>query len=518
MPVAPRDTFSISVFPDEPGGEELPPGNIGLPRTTTFGRIRHVARGAVSSPSFRTVGGWEARQSANGGYMAAAGRVSGKRLARPFSKINGGAEFRSYLDENDRILFAGIAKEPSLDGVWRVLQVDGHGTIPDRRPMNLFYADFDSYSDWHPAEGDPHHYADSDPNVHSGSDGMILFESTAGDVYATGDKACLVYAKPGQSITRVTGTFSQKPGAVDPEDFWETRLEASSFPTGVRNFVEIFDLSGADTYDFDVAMPGTEQIDFMMERTATGTSGGYWVHYTNLKIYGIAQAPTYTPSQAVRDVCSRLGISTEFVQESGGNILPMPSVLMTPRQVLDYAAMVMDWRWVIWDTGFGPVMDFGPWTTRRWRLLDPQKQFHPIALPRYRWVEAEYQWTSSITQTVRVASTDPTLPRENQDTYRIRTVMQNRDAALAACQQLIGYFSKPRQGGTARVFTVESAFGFEVPSGYVLAGDVVDVGGSELRLADHQISGEESQFTFQDDIHFEERVVSALLLGRTSTV
>lgn len=514
MPVAPRDSFSLTVYPDEPGGEP-PPGVAIQPRPVAFSRVRHVARGAVASPAFSVVGDWEARESANGGYMAASGKVPRARIAGPFRRVVGGAELRSYLDSDDQIVFAGVVKEPPLDGVWRLLQVDGHGSIPDRRPQNLFYADWDPYSSFHPAEGDPHHYADSDPNVHSGSDGMILFESTAGDVYADGDKACLVYARPGMAITRVTGTFHQKPGAVNPEDFWESRLEAAeSFPTGVRNAVETFDLSGADNYAFDVAMPGTEQIDFMMERTATGESGGYWIHYTDLKIYGIAQSDVFTPSQAVRDVCGRLGISTAMVQESGGNILPLPSVLMTPGQVLDYAALVMDWRWCIWDTGFGPVMDFGPWTTRRWRLLDPEKQFHPIALPRYRFVEAEFYWTGSITQTLRVASTDPTLPRENQDVYRIRTVLKDRPTALEACRRLVTYLSSVRQGGNARVFTVRDAFGFEVPSLYTRAGDVVDVGGAELRLADHQKYGDESQFVFQDDIHFEERVVSALNLGR----
>lgn len=485
-----------------------------------LGHIAHEISIAGASPDWpRVVADWEATETAPGGYESASGKVEASRvLARP-DLYRQGARWLSYLAETGECIFAGYLLNPAISGGVAQLAARGLGFLPDRQAGRLMYQSR-FYGDWVTADSDPYALTNGVFNYDSsgGKLGITLQKATTYNINTNGG---WVFGNPSGIYVSGVAATPQNLGRVaftmrGTDANFEWRLYVYTFPnTLIGQEPTTYVCNNGTAVDAVLTLAG-DVVWLRLHCLATNTPaadeilGVYGLRINGIAMGGGDTSPSYdvfTAGQVVRDIAGRLGLDTSMIDDLPQSILPLDSKQGTWASPMDYVDALTDQRWLVLNfNGQRDVMDHGSWTKRTWTITDPEAPVDLLPAEQFDAVYVPFAYpsgSSSGFSLVRYADAfgQPSpLPQENIfSDISLLDPFPDETTAQVFGQSVLGWLSKKRFAGSARLTEVKDSKDFRRSAHTVRAGDTIyTVEGIPMRIKSLSRRADGVTLTFDD--------------------
>lgn len=331
-----------------------------------------------------------------------------------------------------------------LDAEWEVLHIHAFagGT-------GLSTWDVDLLSGW--ASGGPHLSGDD-----AGSAGSWSGRPAPGLPSALTNTGDTSYLTPGQ------GGDHPWEGEVT-DNAWDFQPDILSTPEKPVNYIRI---------DAGIGHFGQDSGGSLTFADAPGTAVD--ITLSDIRVNGIAQGDHMSAGEIARDICTRLGLPTPYVDGGGWNVLPYVVDNQTAGDVLTYLATISNRRFRFLDSGARPYLEFGHYGDHRYTIADERQPVHPLPLERYDRVTVPVQVHGVDTVPVRAHLYPSPLPRRH-DYGRIELdqAFRSTDPAERFAEDLLDHLSTQRFGGDAELVEVTDENGTRRSARVLHAGDVL---------------------------------------------
>jgi hypothetical protein len=475
-----------------------------------------IGPNGTSSDNPAAFGDWRAEESSSLGMVGISGRIPVSTYDRAADVYRAGAEWPIFRKENGEMIGWGELTEPILHGDFVELAARGVAHRAEKEVQNLLFQSR-SYDDWAPAESEPHSYAVSthankhiDMQIRSG---RITWRPQKDYAFAGGEEHGAVFWEPDETLTRIAFTVKHDASAE-----WELVLKAANaYEDGVGDTLTeltTWDLGAvADGTAIDYTVTGHYDLLYLALRkvtTETPTDPPK-VHVTKLRVSANGADDDYTASDLVADLGARLGWDIENVQPSGQVIVPFRMERMTFREAFEYACLVTGWRAVARKAPSGTILEFGPWDTRVYTLVDPEATRNLVPLERFDRASVVARYAGgNATKVVRAIADPNPLPDPNPypQVIELPGRQPSVDQAEVIAQRVADFLAEPRYSGSATFSMVLDEFGIPQPANIVRAGDTLYDPSRGVRLKVDGLTRTQASVTatFLSSIPFIERL------------
>lgn len=269
-------------------------------------------------------------------------------------------------------------------------------------------------------------------------------------------------------------------------DSYKLELAIAVGPDGALNEVQSWSLDSDGPTSIDFTLP-RDKTDYDMiflrlsrkDGHVNKSSRKYRLSISNIRVNAIAKGDDYTTSDVVRDISARLDLHKREIEDEDTDVLPLDVTSSTFADALNTVALLDDDRWLILDRGNGPVMDYGAWDKRVWRVNDSQAQVDLVPIPRFNVVRVPFRGPGGVEDIAEVKAVPSPFPPGIFEYFDVPLddPLPPEDAARAFGQRVVDYFSESRAAGSARITRVEDDDGRSTFAHFMHAGDVVEVPG-----------------------------------------
>lgn len=430
---------------------------------------------STHTPPF--IGDFEATESASCGGDSLKGVIDEATYLKHPDVYRFGAQWFVYSGETADPDAWGRLTQPVISGGLVELSARGPAQLAEREVRSRLYQDR-GFSEWSPADADPHEYS-----MHKKIDvdlapGRAKFKPQKDVNYNGGEQAGVIRWQPGEALTRIAFRIRKS----EDDGGWELVLHGANTHENGEGAA----LTEITTWSLGAVNPDGTDIEY-------GISGNYdllrlglrkigaqtqadpprfWV--TKMRVNGVADGDFYDAADVVRDLCALLGWSDAEVDDTGINILPFRIDGESLRDVFDYCALISGYRAVARRLPARIVMDFGPWTRNVYSVLDPHQPRNLQAQTPYNRMEIVFTVAGSETvQSLMVeAEPDPlTYPSRTPEPLEIPYPVPNKEFARDIGQRIIDAFANPTPTGDFQITEVTDSNGIRRPAHVVRGGD-----------------------------------------------
>ena len=328
----------------------------------------------------------------------------------------------------------------------------------------------------------------------------INFKVAKNTRFHGGEASGVVFWAPQNPLSRIA--FTYRANRKEAENY-QLELCGTTGPSGDLNIIKTWNLtikdfrndaSVVDVNEERIKIEKTiphkyDQILLRLKRkegadTKKATKLKIWL--SDVRVNGIAETDDFTTSQVVRDIAARLGADDIMISDNGYNALPMDVQNASFADALTDVSLLVDWRWLFHDYGNGPIMDFQPWTGRRWQVHGADTTLDLVPLERYDKVRVPYRYQGGVRSYLEVSpdkDRDPLLKaRLNTYVLELDDPLPDRDTSEILGQHLANYLARKRAAGTATLATVIDERGSTISAHHVHAGDEITFNGVGITL------------------------------------
>ena len=421
---------------------------------------------------------WVANMVADGGYDSMSGTIPESVARANPGRITQEAPVAAYANGDVPIWYGHLVGDPQIEGGVARLEATGYNDRAKGASDRRLYQTMD-YSLYQDGGDPPMNFSPATEDIESEVRASSLWWKVVKDfAYSSGDYHPLAAWMSGAEVTRVAGdvVIGGPGGTVGDCDL---RIQSFTGPSGSRT--TIADLALSADFSFDETFDAPEDGVALGPRfNAPHTPGAsHQVRVRNLRANGIAVGDEMLTSEVAADIGRALGYDVSAVTVGGQNALPFDLQGSWADDGLSYLSLLDDWRWlVLHDAGRGPVLDYGPWDSRVWRVLRGQNAVPSLTpLPLYSQVVVKYQDSAGKPQQVSLMADPNPLAARGYDRvwYETLTDSQPDDTlATTVASTILSRVSAPRYSGSVDI--VGAALISGVGSAYsVRAGDTVDI-------------------------------------------
>lgn len=480
----------------------------------SLGRIFVEVTGPGGEIHHPTLDGFEAVNTAPGGFGPASGRISEATYKRHRDVYRQDARFVVYREANARCLNAGRIDAPVVSGGAVQISSRGHSIRAEREMEPVLYQSTDMGNAKVFQKPSTKWTTETSVMGLTGTEASLQFtrpKTTNGEVDG-GTEIILPFWR--QDVTRIAFRLQISPTSGTGALVRVLTSTANSLDTApalgsqVENWFAQPGTSGGFT-SLDVDLDLTLASELLSFPNAIGdnrgdpadTGIGYvypdmviihvgddellsgtaltrftQVTMSDVRINGVPAGDRFSPTELVLDIAGRMGMRLTDLEPSGYNILPYTiDDGGTYADPLDYAALIMGWRWLIRDTGHRALMEFGPWSTRTWQLASPWARLDVTGAEIYNAIRVPYRWADGdTTASHRVrADPDPLDHRSYFGKLALDQPAMNSENAEVLGQAVLRQLGRVRHAAQASVGEILGPNGHV--SGHELdAGDVLD--------------------------------------------
>lgn len=451
-------------------------------RYSGLGGLRHEFVGGGDSLALDVVGGFSAQGDAPGGFKSLSGELPREYVEKHKHIFTFGSTWRVRRKENGKVVAAGRVLDPGFEGDRAVLVARGWGTIAEVVATRLLYQSWD-YDQWTPANGDPHRMNNSKHIKLPGTDGKLMYEIAQDEVFEPGAnyplEAGYIFGAKDQPIHHLT--YRTHTSRDLPDNTYKWRVRKGHFPSNLQQDMTqdgiAFNVTDGVLTDRELSGSGYDMVRLNLCREFQGTeteATEVWV--TDVRVNGIAPGDHFSVADVVQDLCARLGVAPAQVQANGLNAMPFDMEDSPYGDALDSMSMLVDWRWLFFDNGTGPICDFGPWDTRTWVV--PEGSVYSISpLERYNGVSVPYRYGSGVTANQVVMCEPDPFPLGIVNIFGGLSLEDplpfGAEKAESLGRAVADLLCTRRYGGNVQLQTVISPNGLPVSAYEVLPGDTL---------------------------------------------
>lgn len=495
---------------------------LGVTRTrrsiSVLGKVTHLIVGPSGETANPIIGEWSSEDDLFGGYGAAVGVIDRDEFVKNRPAYVQGSTWYTHHAESGQCVWAGRLMDPDIHQNGTIsLTGRGWGQILLNRPQRepVLYARFGTEG-WVDANAEIGNFGDNEFDGTVSADGGSLKFQWDADPDRTDKSQTLTmqFSMPGVDISRIQFYLTAKRDAAASTGFdmfvYSGRLErfdaVDDFRTvyGQEDILVTGDIGTRYNVEYDVPLnqdnsnnggPGTpypylspnDMVAIGIGRTGTGITNGLVVQVRDIRVIGepLTEAEC-SVGQMVKDQINRLGLATDYIENTGPDILPYETVAGAPvSEALAFACLLSKFRFVV--RGERPICYFTPPHDKRWFLLDEHHELDLVSSEMFDTILIPYALgTDSTIAGYRRVRLDPS-PLERHNNYGaldwpfpIRS-RQTTGSPFGIDDQraedlgisILKILSKPRQSGQGRVTEVVDEYGVRNSARMIQAGDKV---------------------------------------------
>lgn len=477
-----------------------------------LGTVSHI----ITSPSGESrnplIGDWATEDNYIGGFGPAEGKITFEEFYAHREVYVAGSKWRAIHSQSGECLWAGKLNQPDVhqDGTVSLIG-RGWGEIFLNRPFReaILYAHYgpEGWVDANQEIGNFTQDGDTSWNVDLNG-GSITFrrEKDTSRTFPDGQNRAVIFARPGTQLSRVQfylEAVRSGGGTVSFEIFVSSgRAEryddnGNLFNNLSQDIVIPTDLGTGYNVEYDVDLGvdnapenpwGHRDIDFIaigISSNSTGITEGLNVQLRDIRVLGEPlETNQLTVGQLVRDLCYRRGIPTDYIYNSGPDILPFElEPGSTKGEAIEYAMLMSRRRFSI--RGERPIPYFTVPEERSWTALHEHHEQDLVPNERYDTILVPWRAGTDATVTGyrKVFMENSPLERRNNYgaldwPYPIR-FRQTSGGAFGADDQraedlglsVLKVLSQDRRSGQGRVTEVVDENGVRQSARLIQAGD-----------------------------------------------
>jgi hypothetical protein len=465
------------------------------------GSIVHVITGRDGDTALPFLGDWESEEEADGGYLGASGVLPAQLVLDRPNVFRAKSVWRSYHAESGTPVWGGELEQPELDGSGTARLIGrGWGQIYGERSFERVLYQARGSRGWSESFGEPFHDHDTNPNgtgiphhwtIDIGG-GVIKWRGHRHESNTTQIGPPVHFYAPGQELQRFACRIAVDGNSTLTIKFWVEAMNDTDVPdflgyaqVGVVHNTT-YTVPQQANIDVDLtgaSLNGPKRYPITLVRIHPVVTSASWtssipnvfVELDKIRINGAAGDDNFTASELARDLAERLDVPPAYIDNSEVNVLPyVLKAGKTAAEALDFAAIMAGFRWLFLDTGSGPVLDFGRYSSKRYTVLDERQPFRPIALPVYDSVSVPFRYSDDRSKDVVKVSVDLNLPHaQDFGPLELDNPMPDRDVAADLADRILSRISKQRHSFEARLAQVVDPNGATVSAHVLHAGDTL---------------------------------------------
>jgi hypothetical protein len=434
---------------------------------------------------------WQA-EAGTGGFTRATGRTS-ENFAR---RATQGSILKGYVVPTGKAFWEGrLSGVPWSVGGETELSALGYQALVTKRTGRYLYQTRDVVK-WVDAAGPPHDYASAGKGSLAGGPTSNWIVVTQGATTAP----WIAFWAPGETITRIA--YEWATGSAP-------NINTGSGPSGTLTSIS------SPASPVDVTFTDAQKADMVVLKLQAASQT-----IRNLRVNGRAATDIFTTSDLARSVAAIAGLDPSLIVASAQNALPIDVEGGPPAALLEHAASIDDWRWLVLDDdGAGPKLDYGPWS-RTWRVLLAEGTVaNLVPLEVFNRVVVWWSDLASTRRSVTLsASPDPlaAVGILNEFQFDLLDLYENDTVPTQVANTILAQISRIRYAGPLEISAARDAAGIGNPM-EVRPGDLVALQDFGLDASLNGRIGSVSYRPSRVTVGLEMNVAGRALRSRTNT-